>query len=96
MKPGFSGGEEEADLRKLEFWDLGVGEGDVGDVEIEAARVGESEFVEGDGEAVVGSDLGDPDFGGGGGCEEEDEDGEEEERRSKRRHFGMLNCWMFE
>lgn len=54
----------------------------MGDVEIEAAGVSEAEFVEGYGQSVVGSDLGEADFGKGG-CEEEDE----EEKESWNCHF---------
>lgn len=53
----------------------------MGDVELQLAAVGESEFVEGDDGAAVGSDLGEPDLGGGEGG-----GGEEEQQDERERH----------
>lgn len=62
MNPRLPGRQKEPDLSKLGFRDLGIGEFDMRDVEIETTRVGEPELIEGDGKTVIGSDLGDPNF----------------------------------
>ena len=74
-EPGVEGAEEEAEFGEVE---VGVGEGDFGDVELEAAGVSEAELVEGDEGTVVVLDFGEADLAEGGG--EEEEEGEEEER----------------
>jgi len=73
VHPGVARAEEEADLGEVEVR-VGVGEGDLRGVELEAACVCESEFVEGDDGPVIGSDLGFADLGEGGGDGEEDDE----------------------
>ena len=80
VEPGVEGAEEEAHDGEVE---VGVGEGDLGHVELKAAPVGEPELVKGDDGAVVVSDLGEADLREGGGREEERE-GEEEGQGEQR------------
>jgi len=66
VHPGVARADEEADLGEVEVR-VGVGEGDLRGVELEAACVCESELVQGDDGPVIGSDLGFADLGEGGG-----------------------------
>lgn len=90
VEPGISSAEEESEEGEVRVLVLGVrvlsGEGDMGDVEIEVAGVGESELVEGDCGSGVGSEGGESDLGDGSG-EEEREEGESEGELVEIRHF---------
>lgn len=53
VEPGIPGAEEEAEVGGINGVGARAGEGDVGDIELEAALVSETEFVEGDDGAIV-------------------------------------------
>lgn len=53
VEPGIPGAEEEAEVGGINGVEVRAGEGDVGDIELEAALVSETEFVEGDDGAIV-------------------------------------------
>lgn len=82
VEPGVAGAEEEAEPGEVEVG-VGVGEGDFGDVEFEAAAVGETELVQGDDGAVVRADVGETDLGQG---ERECEGEGDEDERGRERH----------
>lgn len=69
LGPGVAGAEVETQLREVE---LGFGEGDAGDGEIEASGMGETEFVKRDGGSRIGSDFSRTDLGQRGIKEEEE------------------------
>lgn len=71
LGPGVAGAEVETQLREVELG-FGVGEGDAGDGEIEASRLGETEFVKRDGGSRIGSDFSRTDLGQRGIKEEEE------------------------
>ena len=90
VDPGVAGAEEEPDLFEVGFgFSVRVREGDSGDVEFEAARVGEPELVEGDRGAGVGSDLCGSDLGDCGCGQKSGGDDEEREESVNGGHCSL-------